>query len=188
MRSPNTVAYDIHGHQHRALNDTVTQGRDTQRSLLAVRFGDGPAGPAPRGVSVAASHAAPIGISRVAVDSHLQPCRRHHGRRDRRGRLLVPCGFASLRRRPSPWDQGLGSRITMFRGLFGVHLWQRPGCSLSRRATLFHRGASADSSPPPPPRLLLAGATVARWDSHPLKIAAFHGTRSHNWYEIHLLL
>jgi hypothetical protein len=60
----------------------------------------------------------------------------------------------------------------VFRGLLGVHA--RYG--LPARGTAFRSfpsKASAISLPPPPLRLLLAGATVARWESHPLKNNAF---------------
>jgi len=49
----------------------------------------------------------------------------------------------------------------------------RPACSLSRLCDPFAPEALVASSPPPPLRLLLAGATVARWVSHPLKTHAF---------------
>src|SRR6516165_5410495 len=50
-------------------------------------------------------------------------------------------------------------------------LW--PACSRDRLTRPFASKASAVSLPPLPPRLLLAGATVARWDLHPLKNDAF---------------
>jgi hypothetical protein len=61
-----------------------------------------------------------------------------------------------------------------FRGLLGVHL--RYGL-LARGVPKgpFPSEASAGSLPPLPLRLLPAGATVAGWELHPLKIDAFHG-------------
>ena len=81
--------------------------------------------------------------------------------------------FARLvqRRQPSPKTRRIGSRIVSFEACsaftarYGLHVRQvamRPSTP----------EASAASSPPQPLRLLLAGATVARWDSHPLKTGA----------------
>ena len=44
----------------------------------------------------------------------------------------------------------------------------------------FASKASAVSLPPRPLRLLRAGATVARWELHPLKNDAFHGARTNS--------
>ena len=95
---------------------------------------------------------------------------------------------------PSPlprWQRWVGCRSTvasvmafpipllgrlphyLFRGLLGVHCALRPACSRDRLTRPFASKASAVSLPPLPPRLLLAGATVARWDLHPLKNDAF---------------
>ena len=55
-----------------------------------------------------------------------------------------------------------------FRGLFGVYLrYGLPARGIAKRS--FPSKASAASLPPLPLRLLLAGATVARWELHPLK-------------------
>jgi hypothetical protein len=51
-----------------------------------------------------------------------------------------------------------------FRGLLGVHCTLRPACSRSHLKRPFTPKASAVSLPPLPLRLLLAGATVTRWD------------------------
>jgi hypothetical protein len=48
-----------------------------------------------------------------------------------------------------------------------------PAGSRGRLERPFPSKASAASSPPRPLRLLLAGATVARWELHPLKNDAF---------------
>ena len=59
-----------------------------------------------------------------------------------------------------------------FRGLFGVHSrYGLPARGTAKRS--FPSKAPAISLPPPPLRLLLAGATLARWELHPLKNDAF---------------
>jgi hypothetical protein len=95
----------------------------------------------------------------------MQTCRRHYpgGTADGIGLLPWP-----QRRRPSPHVSWVGSRISGFEA-----------CSAFTRVTAcllagplsrsFPSKASAISLPPPPLRLLLAGATVARWELHPLK-------------------
>src|SRR6202171_462680 len=59
-----------------------------------------------------------------------------------------------------------------FRGLLGVHSrYGLPARGIAYRS--FPSEASAASLPPLPLRLLLAGATVARWELHPLKNDTF---------------
>src|SRR5207245_11353134 len=59
----------------------------------------------------------------------------------------------------------------LFRGLLGVHSrYGLPARGTAKRS--FPSEASAVSLPPLPLRLLPAGATVAGWELHPLKIGA----------------
>ena len=100
-----------------------------------------------------------------------QTCRRHYPGGTADGIELLP---GNQRPRPSPCVSWVGSRISVFEA-----------CSAFTRVTAcllaeplkrsFPSKASAISLPPPPLRLLLAGATVARWDLPPLKNDAFHG-------------
>ena len=53
----------------------------------------------------------------------------------------------------------------------------RPARSLSPQGTLFWKCFSPGRYLPEPLPVLPAGATEAGWDSHPLKLAALHGTR-----------
>ena len=64
-----------------------------------------------------------------------------------------------------------------FRGLLSVHSrYSLPARGAAQRP--FASKASAISLPPPPLRLLPAGAKVAGWEWHPLKIGAFsRGTK-----------
>jgi hypothetical protein len=84
-----------------------------------------------------------------------------------------------------PYDNGLpqiegGSASAMlFRGLLSVHSRFGLHARQVAQGDPLHRSTSADSSPPPPLRLLPAGTTVAGWDSHPLKIAAFARHMAH---------
>jgi hypothetical protein len=89
---------------------------------------------------------------------------------DRRWDRVAP--LKNLRRRPSPRSCRVGSHIKCFRGLLSVH--SRYG--LPARGTAwrsFASKASAISLPPSPLRLLPAGATVAGWELHPLKMDTF---------------
>src|SRR5581483_7384629 len=111
----------------------------------------------------------PPGVSRVAFVFRMQTCRHHYPGGIVAGIGLLP---GQRRQRPSPNVRGVGSRINHFEA-----------CSAFTRVTAcllaglliqpFASEASAVSLPPPPLRLLLAGATVARWDLHPLKNDAF---------------
>jgi hypothetical protein len=110
----------------------------------------------------------PPGVSRVADDLLGQTCRRLYPGGTAAGIVRSP----SLRQRPSPITGRVGSHNTWFRGLDGVHFsYGLP----ARRAALrpFAPEASTSRLPYSPLRLLPAGATVAGWDLHPLKIAAF---------------
>ena len=74
--------------------------------------------------------------------------------------------------RPSLNLSQVGSRIALSRPAQRL-LTLRPACSQVARGDLLHPEASVISLPPSPLRLLPAGATVAGWVSHPLKIGAF---------------
>ena len=91
-----------------------------------------------------------------------------------------PCGACVTR---FPQNSGLpcflvrSASAMMFRGLLGVHCTLRPACSLNPQGTLLWKCFSRSRCLLPPLPVLPAGATGAGWDFHPLKIAAFHGTR-----------
>jgi hypothetical protein len=112
---------------------------------------------------------APPGVSRVACDLRVQACGRPYPGGTVGGISSLP---GCLRRRPSPCQRRVGSHLKRFEA-----------CSaFLTRYGLPARGAAypsvpskapAMSLPSPPLRLLPAGAKVAGWDLHPLKIDAF---------------
>ena len=126
---------------------------------------DSPGGPVcPSRASGLVTHL-PLGVSRVASVLLVQACCRHYPGGIVAGIGLLP---GQRRRRPSPNVRWVGSRIKYFEA-----------CSAFTRVTAcllagspvrpLPSEASAVSLPPLPLRLLLAGATVARWELHPLK-------------------
>src|SRR5262245_54870332 len=104
-------------------------------------------------------------VSRVASVLPVQTCHRHYPGGMVAGIKLLP---GQRPRRPSPTDSWVGSRVKSFEA---CSAFTRVMACLARGTALryFPSKASAVSLPPPPLRLLLAGATVARWESHPLK-------------------
>src|SRR5262249_22177902 len=106
----------------------------------------------------------------------VQTCQRHYPGGTVAGIGLLP---GKRRRRPSPNVRGVGSRSPIISRPARRSRTFWPACSRSRLKRLLPSKASAVSLPPRPLRLLLAGATVARWDLHPLKNDAFHGARTY---------
>jgi hypothetical protein len=120
--------------------------------------------PVPRGRPVRAT--ATVGASRVACVFPVQTCPRPYP-----GGTVARIGFlpGQRRRRPSPKVRWIGcrSRIISRPARRSRMFW--PACSRGRLTRPFPSKASAVLLPPLPLRLLLAGATVARWDLYPLK-------------------
>ena len=120
-----------------------------------------------------AGHASrpPNGASRVAS---ALPCTCMPSPLPRQDRWVRVSFIFPQRRRPSPNLRRIGSCITLFEACsaftarYGLHARQVP----EGPSTL---EASAASLPPRPFQLLPAGATVAGWESHPLRERAFHG-------------
>ena len=124
----------------------------------------------PRGPSVGGHAPPPCGASRVALDLHVHACRRHYHGGAGGHVARTPIGVSL------PSVPKVGLRISIFRGLLSVH--SRYGLHARQVAMRPSTSeASAASLPPRLLRLLLAGATVARRESHPLKTDAFHGAR-----------
>ena len=137
---------------------------------------DSPGGPAcPSRASSWVTHPPP-GVSRVAFILRMQTCRRHYPGGIVAGIELLP---GQRRQRPSPNVRGVGSRINPFEACSAFT--QVTACLLAGLPVQpFPSEASAVSLPPLPLRLLLAGATVARWELHPLKNDTFARRTAHS--------
>jgi hypothetical protein len=111
----------------------------------------------------------PPGVSRVASVLRVQACRRHYPGGTVAGIRLLPGSDGGGLPQMSA---GSAPATKSFRGLLGVHTcYGLPARGVTVRP--FPSEASAVSLPLRPLRLLLAGATVARWELHPLKNVAF---------------
>src|SRR5947209_10029821 len=75
----------------------------------------------------------PPGVSRVACDLRVQACRRPYPGGTAGGIGLLP---GCLRQRPSPSPCRVGSHLSLFRGLLGVHVSYGLPARGAARATL----------------------------------------------------
>src|SRR5262249_10646080 len=129
---------------------------------------DSPSGPACPSRASGWLTPPPPGVSRVASVLRVQACRRHYPGGTVAGIGLLPGSDGGGLPQMSA---GSAPATKSFRGLLGVHTcYGLPARGVAVRP--FPSKAPAVSLPLRPLRLLLAGATVARWELHPLKNGA----------------